>query len=331
MIWKRRTAVLVADELIVTTVQLKNDVLYIQVSNEADEWSQFELRNYEISFLRTFKHKVRLNQRELPPEEQPALMILYDRAGVIAMSVVLKNSKEFEQVFSWVKDHFKMHVNVITKNSYLEDKFEQLTLECLVPPDYFIDGPPPPKEKPETEEPIANNCSVKLKAFQTLSHDIRDKKILINSVNGCQLFKIGRNTELLKPEIPELPKIVPTSVVEFAKGYGKKLLLEYDFKTLMWIGIFYGCLLMLQVFTPQQLVVCTVAVIFAIAKFDLHLARIREDKVNPAQKEQKICEELYSKRLVSFSRPEVREYLEAKSKTIRLHANKPQPSDKSTK
>ena len=247
------------------------------------------------------------------------------------MSVVLKNRKEFDMVFSWVKDHFKKHVNVIAKNSYLEDKFERLTLDCLVPTDYFVDGPPQPEEKPKKEdiETITPTPSVKFKAFQTLSDDLRDKKVLLTSVNGCQLFNIHRQAFLPEPNVEVAKPTLPTSLVDFAKGYAKKLLMSYDFKTLLSIAFFYGCMLLMQIFTASQLIVFSAAVVFAVIKFDLYLTRARAEK--PSLAPDTPPQELYAKRLVSFSRPELKDYLETRTKTIKMHSNRANPSEKATK
>lgn len=341
MIWKRRTAVLFADELIATEVQLKNDVLYIQVSSEADEWSQFALRHYEISFLSPLKYKVLSSQRQLPPEEEPALMILYDRSGVIAMSVVLKNRKEFDFVFSWVKDHFKMHVNVISKNSYLQEKFEQLPLDYLVPKDYYVEGTPQlsesvekTEEREELGEPESNIPStLKFKAFQSLSGDLRDNKILISSLNGCQIFSISRRElPFNAAQTEEKRSIETSSLKEFLKGYCLSVFKRTDMKSLLSLAFFYLCLILLQVFGQFQLAVCGLALAFAIVKYDLWA--IKKSSIENIQKpvEASPIEELYAKRLVSFGRSEVADFLSVVNRTIRLHAeNSPQKNERSTR
>lgn len=329
--WKRRASVLIGDELIVTKVQMKGEQLMILTNSEDDEWSHFSLRKYEVSFLKTLVYREQTSKVDLPEPEKPALMILYEKSGVIAMSVVLKNFKEMHMLHTSLKHDKNLNVNTIEKNSYLEDKFCGLPLSFLVPHDYFGDESVQQNINMNLIEEKSNihREPIKMKAFNALTYDLRTRKVLISSVQGNQLFQIRR----FDAEPHSLSDLfttdnMPKSLNEFVTGYVKHIMLMYDFQTLIAIGVFYTCLIFFSVFTLPQLIIFTIALAFGIAKFDLHLARINETRI--FQKKAPSQQELYAKRLVSFSRAELKEYLDERTRKIRLSETHAAEAEKTT-
>lgn len=318
--WRRRTAVLIGDELIVTRVQLSGEnFLILATSGEEEEWSRFSLRQYEVSFLESLKYRAPVASDELLAEDQPCLMILYEKSGVIAMSVVLKDKNEMNLIYNSLKLDDNMHMNIIQKNSYLEDKFSCLPLNYIVPTDYFEDEVPP---RPGALQRVGNEEAaarqpMKFKMYQGLVQDLKSKKILISSVNGSMLFSLNRTEDPFFDPQKSLKDNINDSLRSFLKGYIRKVMEEYNYQTVIGMAIFYLFLMFLSVFTLMQLTILTIAIVFAIIKFDMHLIRVKEHQHFMAKTQ--VCKELYCKRMVSFSRPEIKDYLEQRTKKIRLH------------
>jgi hypothetical protein len=233
-------------------------------------------------------------------------MILYEKSGVIAMSVVLRNLKEFDLLYLTLKDHAKVHVNIIEKNSYLEEKFASLSLSDMVPKDYFEESDPNDvKATPTVEHQVSPN---KFNSFVELTRVIKEKKVYIESQEGAQVFEIIRDSATYSATPKENPDAieVPHTVWEFLQGYARKLVREYDITTISILFCIYTGLVLLSVFTLPQLIVFSLLLVFAVAKFDLHLARIKNNhkKVLDERKE------IYVKKYVAFGREEVADYIE---------------------
>jgi len=313
--WSRRTAVLIGDELVITKVRVVHDHLSILVNSEKEEWSEFNLKRYEVSFLKHFKYKLRSGESELPDQEQPALMILYEPSGVIGMSIVLKDHTEMDLLFHDLRSHTTVHTNVIPKNTYVEEKFANLTIDNFLPSDYFDHGYKPRDMKGHHHEvPVSSG---KFKHLLDLINDIKTKKVFLDWVKGCQVFGVVRcPVEFEQKDTQYVPREMPSSITMFIKGYFKKMWMQYDISAMVTLVFIYSSLVYLSVFTFPQLIVFSICVIFAVAKFDLHLAKIRQAKAIINVKEV----EVYVKKMISFSRPELSEYLSERTKKVRLHA-----------
>ncbi len=296
---------LIGEELIVTRVKLKHENLSILTNSDQNEWSLFSLKEYEISFLKTFKFKHSADGKK-KPEDSPGLMILYEKSGVIAMSVVLKNLKEFDLLYHSLKDLSKVHVNIIEKNSYLEEKLASVGLTDLVPRDYFEETDPGETGTPPTsEEQVSPN---KFLAFTELTRTIKEKKVLVDSHRGVQVFEIIRDSANYSASqgVDEDTPEVPHTVWEFLRGYARKLVREYDITSISILFCIYSGLVSLSVFTLPQLIVFSLLLVFAVAKFDLHLARIKNNNKKVVDERK----EVYVKQYVPFGREEVADYIE---------------------
>lgn len=339
--WKRRTSVLIGDDLIITRVKLRNDTLHILVNESLNEWSHFSLKKYNVCFMKNLKCKHQIPKDDIlsanqhssshphghhrhEPHQSPALMILYERTGVIAMSIVLKNIAEMELLSKSLEEHSSVSVTLIDKNTYLEEKFINVRITDLLPEDYFQDA----KDTHRSHEASKHNSSQmeynsnvsRFQSFLELMSELKTKKVLLNYANGCQIFGFVKNFqhshEKIKPELSR-PEI-PSTLLQFLRGYLIKLRNEYDVTTIAALLFLYFILVMLSVFTMAQLLIFTIGVIFAVAKFDLHLHRIKQNRIaaNIHQKPAEI--EAYAKKMISFHREELSEFLKDRFRRIKL-------------
>ena len=222
------------------------------------------------------------------------------------MSVVLKNLKEFDLLYQTLKDYTKVHVNVIERNSYLEEKLASVSLSDLVPRDYFEEIDPNEMQTlPSPKQHVGPN---KLHAFAELAKTIREKKVFVESRAGVQVFEIIRDSAnyCANPrEDGDTPE-VPHTVWEFLSGYARKLVREYDITSISILTCIYAGLVFLSVFTLPQLIVFSLLLVFAVAKFDLHLARIK----NKNKKTVDGRKEIFVKKYVAFGQEEIADYIE---------------------
>lgn len=309
MSWRRHTSVLLGDRLSLASVAHKRGTLRVSFDGTPTRSQDYALAQTRVGVL----GRVRVRE-ELPTHNMPGMLVVFQPSGVIEVALVVRDQPDLAVLRELLEPYCA--VETLEAIPEYHDRFAEMSIKQIIPRDY--NG-----EIDQTPEVVVPPKALLVKS---LAERIHEHKIFTEMLGSIQVYTFGSIERKVAP--------IPNSVAEFAQGYGQSLLREFDFRVVLGVLALGISVSALNIFTPAQLIVLALATLALCFKLDLFKRKSTESEAalaalintqnqiffhNNVMQEGNIMSqmhlsgkttkpkpiEIYMKRLVGFSRPEV--------------------------